>query len=231
MSLYQTSAFEEKTEALVEKVAELAYPLEGSEDLDPLLEQIGEARYVLLGEASHGTSDYYTWRSRLSQRLIQEKGFSFIAVEGDWPDCYSLNRYIKGYADAGESAQQVLHAFERWPTWMWANWEIVALTKWLWQYNEGQSKKVGFYGLDVYSLWESMHSIIDYLQKIDPEAAKAAQRAYMCFEPYGEDVQAYAWATTMVPTTCEDEVIQLLSEVRNRVQQYSSDSEALFNAE
>jgi erythromycin esterase len=218
-------------EALVDKVTELAYPLEESDDLDPLLEQIGEARYVLLGEASHGTSDYYTWRARLSQRLIQEKAFSFIAVEGDWPDCYSVNRYIKGYPDAGESAQQVLHAFERWPTWMWANWEIVALAEWLRQYNEGRSQKVGFYGLDVYSLWESMHSIINYLQKIDPEAAKAAQRAYMCFEPYGEDVQAYAWATTMVPTNCEDEVIQLLSEVRNRVQPYSRDSEALFNAE
>lgn len=231
MSLYRTSFYEERTEELIGHVEQIAHRLEEPGDLDPLLERIGEARYVLLGEASHGTSEYYTWRAQLSRRLIQEKEFSFIAVEGDWPDCYRLNRYIKGYPEAGESAWEVLQAFERWPTWMWANWEIVALAEWLRQYNKGRQKQVGFYGLDVYSLWDSMQAIIDYLEQIDPEAAKTAKQAYMCFEPYGEDVQAYAWATTMVLTTCEEEVIELLAQIRNRVQQYPRDTEAPFNAE
>src|SRR5436305_1020339 len=102
--------------SLSEACEEIAHPLRSAEDLDPLMERIGNARYVLLGEASHGTSDYYLWRARLSQRLIREKGFSFIAVEGDWPDCYRVNRYVKGRAGSGESAREVLHAFDRWPT-------------------------------------------------------------------------------------------------------------------
>ena len=96
-------------------------PLRGDDDLNPLMERIGDARYVLLGEASHGTSEYYTWRNRISRRLIQEKGFSFIAVEGDWPDCCRVNRFVKGTPDSRTSADVVLHAFDRWPTWMWAN--------------------------------------------------------------------------------------------------------------
>src|SRR5829696_3554886 len=132
-------------------------PLDAAADLDPLLERIGDARYVLLGEASHGTHEYYLWRARLSRRLIEEKGFRFIAVEGDWPDCFAVNRYING--ERGDAtAQQVLSEFRRWPTWMWANWEIVALAEWLRAHNQGKpdAERVGFYGLDVYSLWESL---------------------------------------------------------------------------
>src|SRR3954451_8866825 len=114
-----------------EVVHRIAHPLQTQADLDPLLESIGDARFVLLGEATHGTSEYYRWRAQLSQRLILEKGFSFIAVEGDWPDCYRVNRYIKSYPGAGDSAQHVLDAFERWTTWMWPNWEVVALVEWL----------------------------------------------------------------------------------------------------
>jgi erythromycin esterase-like protein len=109
----------------------MAHPLRETGDLDPLLDRIGDARRVLLGEASHGTSEYYTWRARLSERLIREKGFSFIAVEGDWPDCYEVNRYVKGYRDSGVNAHEVLRVFERWPTWMWANEEIAELAEWL----------------------------------------------------------------------------------------------------
>src|SRR5215210_7560241 len=105
----------------------LARPLRGPDDLDPLLQRIGDARYVLLGEASHGTSEFYTWRTRLTRRLVQEKGFSFVAVEGDWPDCYRVNRYVKARPRSGASAEAVLHAFDRWPTWMWANREVIAL--------------------------------------------------------------------------------------------------------
>ncbi len=112
-----------------------AYPLTDRNSLDPLFKRIGDARIVMLGEASHGTHEYYNWRSYITRRLIEEKGFDFIAVEGDWPDCYRLNRYIKNYTEEGKGAYKVLHAFKRWPTWMWANWEIIALADWLQQYN------------------------------------------------------------------------------------------------
>src|ERR1041384_6000647 len=108
-----------ETEEAAELAAQcrmLARPLEGPEDLDALMDLIGDARYVLLGEASHGTSECYLWRAHISKRLIREKGFSFVAVEGDWPDCYRVNRYVKGARDAGADAREVLHAFARWPT-------------------------------------------------------------------------------------------------------------------
>ncbi len=220
--------------ALTDRIRDVQHPLRTSEDLDPLLDRIGDSRFVLLGEASHGTSEYYTWRHHISERLIREKGFSFIAVEGDWPDCYTVNRYVKDYPDAGSSAREVLHAFDRWPTWMWANEEVVALAEWLRQHNGGlpEERKVGFHGLDVYSLWDSMGAVIQYLEQIDPEAARRAQRAYGCFDPYREDVQEYATATSVVPTSCEDEAVAMLRELRRKAPEYREDGrEAYFNAE
>src|SRR5207247_7735662 len=154
------------TAELVGRIEEMGHPLEDAADLEPLLARIGDARFVLLGEASHGTSEYYTWRAEISQRLILEKGFSFIAVEGDWPDCYRVNRYVKGAPDSGTSAYEVLHAFDRWPTWMWANEEVVQLAEWLRSHNEWAAgeAKVGFYGLDVYSLGDSLRAVIAYLE-------------------------------------------------------------------
>jgi len=221
------------TAELTDRVRTVAHALQGAGDLDLLLDRIGDARCVLLGEASHGTSEYYAWRSRISERLIREKGFSFIAVEGDWPDCYVVNRYVKGYPDSGADARQVLGAFERWPTWMWANEEVAGLAGWLRRHNEGVSagRRVGFYGLDVYSLWESMDSIIEYLERVDPDAVETARRAYRCFEPYSQDIREYARATAFVPTSCEDEVVGLLSDLRGRIQEYRDDPESRFNAE
>jgi erythromycin esterase-like protein len=220
--------------ALVDAVRTLAQPLDRPEELDPLLERVGDARFLLLGEASHGTAEYYTWRARISQRLIQEKGFSFIAVEGDWPDCYRVNRYVKDFPDAGASARDVLHAFERWPTWMWANEEVVALAEWLRHHNAhlAADRKVGFYGLDVYSLWDSLYAVMNYLHRSDPSALPAAWRAFRCFEPYGEDVQKYARATAFVPNSCEKEVVDLLSQLRRKAPEYSADGrESFFAAE
>ena len=156
------------TDELLRVVRSLAKPLHPASDARPLLDRISSANYVLIGEASHGTHEYYSWRAELSRRLIVEKGFSFIAVEGDWPDCYRVNRYVKGYADSGESAREVLHAFNRWPTWMWANAEVVRFAEWF-RHNQdlAEVKKVGFYGLDVYSLWDSLYQIMGYLQKTD----------------------------------------------------------------
>ncbi|HVG42486.1 MAG TPA: erythromycin esterase family protein, partial [Chitinophagaceae bacterium] len=171
--------------------------LNNSTDLTPLLNDIGDKPVVMLGEASHGTHEYYTWRTAISKRLIEEKGFSFIAVEGDWPDCYKINRYIKGYKDAGETITEVLSTFDRWPTWMWANWEVAALAEWLKEYNKTlpMNKRIGFYGLDVYSLWESLETVLQYLEKEDPQAAKSVHQAIQCFEPYEQEGQLYARAS------------------------------------
>src|SRR5215216_6126339 len=122
---------------LAEIVTRVERPLRHENDLDVLLDQIGDRRIVLLGEASHGTSEYYEWRRRITERLIHEKQFSFIGVEGDWPDCYALNRYAKDLPDGGRNAREVARAFERWPTWMWANEEVVGLIEWLRKYNDG----------------------------------------------------------------------------------------------
>jgi erythromycin esterase len=203
-------------------------------DLDSLIKEIGNSKYVLLGEASHGTHEYYTWRVQISKRLIEEKGFSFIAVEGDWPDCYRVNRYIKNYAEAGKSAYDVLHAFNRWPTWMWANWEIVALTEWLKAHNakSAANKKAGFYGLDVYSLWESLDAVIKFLDKKDLLTKETAIAARKCFEPYSdEEGQSYARATLMVPVSCQEEVVDLLMQVRKNAASYDSDDESALSTE
>jgi erythromycin esterase len=154
--------------------------LEMSVDLNPLFEQVerNNIQNVLLGEASHGTSEFYKWRAEITKHLISGKGFSFIAVEGDWPECYKVNRYVKGMSASDGNAYDVLYSFDRWPTWMWANREILDLIEWLREYNMMLSKerKVGFYGLDVYSLWESLEAVIKYLKKVDPEAVQTAGR-------------------------------------------------------
>jgi erythromycin esterase len=220
-------------DAVVAELEDLARPLEGPAHLDPLIEAIGDAKYVLLGEATHGTSEFYTWRAEITKQLITQKHFSFVAVEGDWPDCYRVNRFVKG--GEGKSAEDVLHAFSRWPTWMWANREIVDLVRWLRARNERMldDSKIGFYGLDVYSLWESMDSVIDYLKRVDPDAVASARRAYSCFEPYNEDSQEYARATALVPTSCQAEAVAALVTLRSQAGEYKEegDPEAYFSAE
>ena len=219
---------------VVNSIKQWAYPLGGIKDLDLLLKRIGNARIVMLGEASHGTHEYYVWRSYITKRLIEEKGFNFIGVEGDWPDCYLLNRYVKNYFNSGKGAYKVLHSFNRWPTWMWANWEIIALADWLEKHNSQlpANKKTGFYGLDVYSLWESMENIINYLEKTDPKALKVAKEAFSCFEPFRKDEgQSYARAAQFVPELCQSEVLHLLKEIRTKMPTYNTDHENVFSAE
>lgn len=234
MRRYFTKEVSVNESEAINAINECASSLNSIPDLQPLYDRVGDARIVMLGEASHGTHEYYTWRAQISKKLIQEKGFNFIAVEGDWPDCYRLNRFIKGYDSVNQNAFKVLHAFNRWPTWMWANWEIVALAEWLKQYNAGlpANKKAGFYGLDVYSLWESMESIMGYLKATDPAALKVAEEAFRCFEPYRKDEgQSYARATMFVPELCTDEVVNLLKKIRHNLPQYNTDFENVFSAE
>lgn len=187
---------------------------------------------MLLGEASHGTHEYYTWRAAISKRLIIEKDFNFIAVEGDWPDCYKINRYVKGYSRE-KDILEVLKTFDRWPSWMWANWEIASLAEWLKEYNKHQpeEKKVGFYGLDVYSLWDSMTSILNYFQNKDANTAALARRAIECFQPYNEEGQNYARATYFMSEECREEVIELLTAVRKKSEINKGDREEALDAE
>ena len=202
-------------------------------DTDELIEQIGDSKYVLLGEASHGTHEFYLWRAAITQKLIRDKGFSFVGVEGDWPDCYRLNRYVKNYPDTGNSAYEVLTEFKRWPTWMWANWEVAAFAEWLKRHNLNlpKDKKAGFYGLDVYSLAESLQAILDYLEKTDKNARETALKAMECFEPYGIEGSDYARITRLVPENCTREVVDLLSEIRRNAEHYNTDHENVFSTE
>jgi erythromycin esterase-like protein len=208
------------------------HQLNTSKDLDALLSDIGDRTIAMLGEASHGTHEFYTWRTAISKRLIEEKGFSFIAVEGDWPDCYKINRYVKGYKDAGDNIRNVLMKFDRWPTWMWANWEVAALAEWLNDHNKKlvTDKKIGFYGLDVYSLWDSMNEMVNYLDKEDPQAAAIAKKAILCFEPYRYNEQLYA-RYSLTEHSCRKKVLALLKEIRMKAQFLDGDREAGFNTE
>ena len=219
---------------LVEAVGAAATELTDEASLDPLMERIGESRVVLLGEASHGTSEFYAWRDRITRRLVREKGFRFVAVEGDWPDCFRLNRFVKGSSAHGRTARDVLHTFERWPTWMWANEEVVTLAEWMRGHNDGvdPARRVGFYGLDVYSLYDSMEAVIRYLEGVDPVAAARARDAYGCFDPYEGNVEEYAMATMVVPSSCEEEALRMLAELRTRrLPDDVDDAEAHFDAE
>jgi len=221
---------------VLEEIRKLAQPYHGADDAgsSALLQQAGQADFVLLGEASHGTSQFYTDRAALSKRLITEYGFRFIAVEGDWPACYTLNRYVKGYEDAGASARDALRDFERWPSWMWANREIVELAEWLRDYNKDkpEADKVGFYGIDMYSLWESMESLLGYLEAKPGADLEAAKRAFECFEPHGRDEQRYGASSALFGESCEEEVIALLRKLQDKWQHADrNDREDVFSAE
>ncbi|GAB3859097.1 hypothetical protein GCM10029963_59840 [Micromonospora andamanensis] len=185
-------------------------------DLDPLLERVRDARVVMIGEATHGSYDYYRIREQLTRRLVAECGFSFVAVEGDWPDCDRVHRSVTGAPGAAAEPQSALEGFERWPMWMWANAEVARFCRWLraWNMDRTEAARVGFHGLDVYSLWESMQAIFDYLGEEEPASLELAQDAYRCFEPYGKRVEEYGAASRFVSARCEQEVIRLLARTR-----------------
>jgi erythromycin esterase-like protein len=201
----------------VDDLRALHRPLEAPSDLDPLLERVGDARFVLLGEASHGTHEYYGWRAAITRRLIAEHGFRCVAVEGDWPDCAEVDRSVRLVAGAPAGPREALERFERWPQWMWANEDVLEFAAWLRAWNAARppAERAGFHGLDVYSLWDSLETVREYLEANHPADRDAALRAWRCFEPYRDDPQGYAWATEgLVPRSCRDEVAQLLDGVR-----------------
>src|SRR5437762_121071 len=165
-------------------------------DYDPLLKWIGNCPLVLIGEASHGTHEFYRERAVITRRLIEEQGFNGVAIEGDWPDTYRVNRYLRGSGDDA-GARDALGDFTRFPAWMWRNTDVLAFLDWLHGFNARISKRqdrVGFYGLDLYSMHASMRAVLAYLDKVDPEGARRARYRYACFDHYGENTQAYGYA-------------------------------------
>ncbi len=213
-----------------------AHILKGSAaDDDQLFEQIGNARFVLIGEASHGTHEFYQERARITQRLIEEKNFSAVIVEADWPDAYRVNRYVRTQGNDLD-AQAALADFKRFPRWMWRNDVVLEFINWLRQYNtqaiDSSSPLAGFYGMDLYSLHRSMDAVVDYLQPIDPAAAKRAKERYSCFDNFGKEPQTYGMATEYgVAEPCEDAVIAQLMELRKHEQQLTQNDGILAEDE
>lgn len=217
----------------VAQIRSLVHPLTQVADLDELIDRVGGARFVCMGEASHGTHEFYAWRAELSRRLIMEKGVTWIGVEGDWPDCWRINRWVRGHDDQDLTATELLARFERWPTWMWANREVAEFLAWLreWNLSRSEPDRVGLYGLDVYSLWDSLRIAISWVEAHAPDALPAAMRAWQCFLPYGEDPQRYARSARLVPESCEEDVVALLAEVRRRTQDSLVDEDAFDAAQ
>ena len=222
-----------------EYVREIAQPLVGeAHDYDGLLQLIDDARLVLIGEASHGTHEFYFERAAITKRLIAEKGFSIIAIEADWPDSARVHRYVRGMPAA--SADEALSGFRRFPTWMWRNTVVVEFVEWLRGFNKDLDPKrapVGFYGMDLYSLHASIDAVLDYLGKIDPEAAKRARLRYSCFDHFSRNPQEYGYATTVgAMESCEDAVVAQLVELQQKAAEFLSRdgevaAEELFFAE
>ena len=214
---------------------QLSLPLSGDpRDYDRLLARIGDARLVLIGEASHGTHEFYRTRAEITQRLIAELDFTAVAVEADWPDAYRVNQYVRGISD-DVTADAALSGFRRFPTWMWRNADVVKFVDWLRAHNDrvDPAMRAGFYGLDLYSLNTSIAAVLDYLQETDPEAAQRARYRYSCFEQFGEDVQAYGYAASFdLDQSCEKEVVAQLVELNRAIVGRNGDSDqALFSAE
>ncbi|GHF42781.1 erythromycin esterase-like protein [Deinococcus metalli] len=193
-----------------------ARPVTGADDdLDALVDAIGPARFVLIGEPSHGTHEAYRERARLTRRLIERHGFTAVAVEADWPDAARVNRFVRGQGHDA-SARDALADFQRFPRWMWRNTEVEAFVTWLRGHNHARPEAAaGFYGLDLYSMHRSMKAVVDYLVDVDPEAARRARERYSCFELFGPDPQAYGYATGLGRVDpCEEQAVQQLLELQ-----------------
>jgi erythromycin esterase-like protein len=201
-----------------------AHPLHGApEDFDPLLARIGDAHFVLIGEASHGTHEFYRVRAEITKRLIREKGFTAVAVEADWPDAYRVNRYVRGEGRDAD-AEEALGGFRRFPQWMWRNADVIDFVGWLRTHNDHvpEADRAGFFGLDLYSMHASMEAVLSYLRVVDPEAARRAMVRYSCFDHFGEDPQAYGYAASRgLAPSCEPEVLSQLVELRRSAAEYA----------
>ena len=210
--------------SLPNRVGAAAHELVGSpEDFDPVMDLVGNARLVLIGEASHGTHEFYRIRAQISKQLIAQRGFNAIAVEADWPDAYRVNCFVHGVSNDLDSVE-ALSGFERFPQWMWRNADVLDFVGWLREHNDQQvraGRKCGFYGLDLYSLNASIAAVLAYLDQVDPEAAKRARHHYSCFEQFGKKIENYGYAAGFgLAPTCEAAVVQELVALRRNVMEY-----------
>lgn len=188
-----------------------------------LLKRLRRAKLVLIGEASHGTHEFYRIRADITKQLIEHLGFSAVAVEADWPDADRVNRYV--HARGGDhDAEEALRGFVRFPAWMWRNTDVLDFAGWLRDFNDRQPPggQAGFYGLDLYSLVASIDAVVAYLDTIDPHAAARARARYACFDHFGGNTQAYGYAASAGMTeSCEDAVIEQLVDLRRRAAVYA----------
>ena len=209
---------------LAHQIAERLLPLESTGDLGPLLAHVRSKRVVMLGESTHGTSEFYRLRAEISLSLARNDGFSFVAVEGDWPDAFRLDRYLRN--GRSRSAKEVMRGFRRWPTWMWANEEAASYIE-----SAKKSANCRFYGLDVYSFFESMDAVIEYAGRVNPFLAKILKERYSCFEPYQRDEFAYARSLQRFPEGCAAEVLANLETLLRERVDPAHDPEERFSAE
>jgi len=219
------------TGAPARAVHDAAIPLTGAaRDYDALLDVVGAARFVLIGEASHGTHEFYRERARITRRLIDERGFTAVAVEADWPDAYRINRYVR--AMTADSAESALDDFRRFPHWMWRNQDVLEFIAWLRERNDalgpGRSREIaGFYGLDLYSLFTSIEAVLGYLDQVDPEAARRARSRYACFDHFREDSQAYGLAAASgAAEPCEEKAVAQLVELQRIARRHADGDQA-----
>ncbi|HEX6125991.1 MAG TPA: erythromycin esterase family protein [Pyrinomonadaceae bacterium] len=208
---------------LTQLISDKAIALRNTADVvEEILAVVRDARFVLIGEASHGTHEFYKFRCEITKRLIEEQGFAAVAAEADFPDAYRVNRYVRG-GGSDETAEQSLEGFTRYPLWMWRNADVLDFVGWLRAHNDGRtpSQRVGFYGIDLYSLHSSMAAVLDYLDRTDKEAANRARYRYSCFEAFGEDPQHYGYAASFdLSRSCEDDAVRQLIDLRQRATDY-----------
>jgi erythromycin esterase-like protein len=207
----------------VAAVRRWAQPVDGESYVEHALAIVGDARVVLIGEASHGTQEFYAMRAAITRALIERRGFTVVAAEADWPDAYRAGRYVR-LASPDESAPEALADFTRFPRWMWRNDVVVAFVDWLRQWNAARREpdRASFWGLDVYSLHRSIGAVLAYLEQVDPAAAARARLRYRCFDIFGEDMQLYGYASTAgLSPSCERQVITQLVDLRRQAAEYA----------
>jgi protein-L-isoaspartate(D-aspartate) O-methyltransferase len=220
-------------EMLIRNLADAAESFTSIEavDLNPLMERIGSARIVLLGEATHGTSEFYRMRERITRDLIIKKGFGFVAIEADWPDAARVDHYVRHF----QYPPSEWTAFARFPTWMWRNTEVRDFVSWLRKHNGtvDRNKRVAFHGLDLYSLYDSIRSVLNYLDEVDPQSAKVARERYGCLTPWQRDPATYGHAALSgAYPTCESDVVRTLTDLLAKRRAYAEhDGERFLDAE
>ena len=221
-----TPVLEDRAITLAQRIARAAEPLPGFDDpnFGKLFDRFGQKRVVLLGEASHGTSEFYRARAAITRRLIAEHGFTIVAVEADWPDAAAIDRRVRGLKPQADAPQP----FQRFPTWMWKNRDVETFVHWLTRHNQKTTEQCGFYGLDIYNMRGAIAAVLAYLDKVDPKAAAVARQRYACLTPWQHEPSAYGRAVlTAGYRECEDEVIRQCREMLEKQMSYAGDDEFL----